>query len=119
MMTKQELRALAEKATPGPWYPYGANPDAEAPAHVDSDAGVVLMGSHERGELDAPYLAAVDPQTVIALLDENAVLRAGLKWTERILYGGLQEDGDPNPYVRNAMMQARRAIAAADAKESR
>lgn len=73
------LRTLAEAATPGPWV-------ADAPAGFGTIfAGVLgdssrwlfdpVKGTNE----DAAYIAACDPQTILALLDELETLRAALE----------------------------------------
>jgi len=98
---REGLRALAEKATPGPWRPeqdtelvwgacdpddtttYGmgvplANCIKETPRwardvprfHLDYDQGVI----------NAAFIAAANPTTVRALLDENERMRAALGW---------------------------------------
>lgn len=80
------LRELAEAATPGPWV---ADPSSawdtddfggyqmQAAVRV-KDSGSITWDDHG-GEVfkpdDATYIAAVDPQTVLALLDEIERLR--------------------------------------------
>lgn len=50
------LRALAEAATPGPWQ--------DANGYVIADGRVLTLTPNNRA-----YIAAVDPQTVLALID--------------------------------------------------
>lgn len=65
------LKALAEKATPGPWVVI----DAHKPG-IDGDDGkftIVLFGDEDEPEgvhrkEDAAYIAALDPATVLALI---------------------------------------------------
>lgn len=82
-----ELRSLAEKATPGPWV---WNHPEESPKF--GDRGPDLTGNSARLVLsaegdgdganlyvagsDADYIAAAHPQAVLALLDEIDRLRA-------------------------------------------
>lgn len=54
-----ELRRLAETAAPGPWY------------GVDE---LSLLIENERATEDIPYIAAVNPATVLALLDAADLL---------------------------------------------
>lgn len=75
------LRALAEKATPGPWELLGANgivsiEKAGAPPIV---AWLGFDDSHRpkaAHKANAAYLAALSPEVVLALLDAVAEGRA-------------------------------------------
>lgn len=73
------LRALAEKATPGPWE-HGADEDPPDSAILHDGCAVFDVAHHAnmrtvlaRGEdfsrADARYIAAVSPTVVVALLD--------------------------------------------------
>jgi len=65
-LTKQrraELRRLAEEATPGPWI---QRHEKHYDVIWDND-GFRVCGNVKRA--DASYIAAADPQTVLALLD--------------------------------------------------
>jgi len=99
----QELRELAEKATPGPWKSVDREvleDNSVYPAHIvggSADYQVALMESptlaklatesapgswpYNRRAIDAnsAYIAAVNPSTVSALLDEIDALRAELQ----------------------------------------
>lgn len=77
MTTLDQLAALAEAATPGPWHSEvefggcwvvtgGPNDYAVHPA-TDPMPGVVLGGSYS-GAADAAYIAAAHPRTVAALI---------------------------------------------------
>lgn len=82
-----KLREIAEAATPGPWAcgmtTFG-DPQ-EGPTHacvrVENadwwDNIAVIEGSAE-GDLNMAHIAAFDPPTVLALLDEIEELRASL-----------------------------------------
>jgi hypothetical protein len=65
-----ELRRLAQAATPGPW-------DHEAGSVGAGDEWVV--DSFKDHEADAAFIAAANPATVIALLDERDELRIQLR----------------------------------------
>lgn len=73
-----ELRLKAEAATPGPWAWIDDEPWLCAPdPGGDQDGGTIVI-EVSWDFTDGPnteYLAAVDPTTVLALLDEVAALR--------------------------------------------
>jgi hypothetical protein len=70
------LRMLAEEATPGKWERDGD--------FVRDTVGLRIAECFanwkpdERIAADASYIAACDPQTILALLDENERLRAAI-----------------------------------------
>jgi len=83
---KDELRSLASAATPGVWHwegdvvkndPYGRT--RYQVTTLGKTIAKIYYSSFEGGptnaEMDARYIAAADPQTVIALLDELGGLR--------------------------------------------
>jgi len=87
MTDHDELRALAEAATPGPWdseYVWQAvrhivrNCDFVQGADEFSDGDGFGWNYGPRGEGDPAYIAAVSPDVVVGLLDEIAELRAAL-----------------------------------------
>ena len=63
-MSHDELRSLAAAATPGPW--------TAGPFGVSSASQPFVPATQD----DARYMAACDPQTILALLDEIERLRA-------------------------------------------
>lgn len=74
------LRALAENATPGPWETMSPRPDGRNAVHRP---GYGLFGEEvstflvvDTNPADAEFIAAMDPPTVIALLDEIERIRA-------------------------------------------
>lgn len=68
------LRKVAEAATPGPWELDGS----------DIAAGDYWVAySADTSVTDAAHIAAFDPPTVLALLDEVAALRATVADNER------------------------------------
>ena len=77
MTTHDELRRLAEAATPGPWGSSGSQA-------WDTD-GNLVAAVRDHSELvdrpDAAYIAAVDPQTILGLLDEIDRLRLSDDYT--------------------------------------
>ena len=89
MIRTKELRKLAAAATPGPW---------ESRDAVDEGAGfyAVVVGAETRivastgrfpdlqAKPDARYLAALDPQTVTALLDVVDGSREALRDADRL-----------------------------------
>lgn len=73
-MTNEELRQLAMKATPGPWW-VDRSPEADGQdafiAYGDPSDRTAQYDLLERYNVDTDYayIAAVDPQTVLRLLD--------------------------------------------------
>ncbi|HEJ1456488.1 TPA: ead/Ea22-like family protein [Pseudomonas aeruginosa] len=70
MTNHAELRRLAEAATPGEWRT--GDGDDSLPDCVLS--GEFVVCEHAGGDVD--YIAAANPKTVLALLDENDRLKA-------------------------------------------
>ncbi|RXZ42654.1 ead/Ea22-like family protein [Crenobacter cavernae] len=72
----QELRTLAEAATPGPWSSDKAIPARGFCAQVWDLHGRALVthdSVSERASVDCAYIAAANPATILALLDELAL----------------------------------------------
>jgi hypothetical protein len=72
--TDDELRRLAEAATPGPWHfglkVVGRTDDAHVDAWVCALGGGICEMSGMRGiEVNAAFIAAANPAAVLALLD--------------------------------------------------
>ena len=89
MTNHDELRKLAEAATPGPWEFDGYQMISKDPSLnygtrivLDAEEGHVYSEySSDAASLDvtpqnADFIAAANPSAVLALLDENARLRA-------------------------------------------
>lgn len=82
-----KLRELAEKATPGPWgLTYGPNERTRLWSDADgyTDDVIALDPTTERGKPhpDMAFIAAVDPSTLLALLDALDAARAKLHAVE-------------------------------------
>ncbi len=86
-VNKEELRRLAEAATPGPWRECGADRGGCACGQVWSISldcpvaevwqGDDVIGEPEQGAMaNAAFIAKANPAAIISLLDENAQLRA-------------------------------------------
>lgn len=87
MSDYEELKAIAEKATPGPWWvdSHGMtmmsmekmevifNHPAQGIAVRNEETGNL---SHWRNDWDASFIAAANPKTVLALIDEIECLQA-------------------------------------------
>jgi hypothetical protein len=105
-MTDDEIRKLAEAATPGPWAPAlctGVSAIVKGERHegcldlatkvattsegarFEPVEGYWQMSERERHEADAAYIAAVSPDVMLALLDEKAALRKTLAWLQMAL----------------------------------
>ncbi|GFQ14783.1 ead/Ea22-like family protein [Enterobacter hormaechei] len=73
---KQALREVAEKATPGRWEYYPGNTSIEYNVDsMDEDQGsIVYVDSgdftQKQTDLNGAFIAAANPTTVLALLDE-------------------------------------------------
>ncbi|MGP5872260.1 ead/Ea22-like family protein [Pseudomonas aeruginosa] len=96
MTDHAELRRLSEVATPGEWRT--GDGDDSLPDCVLS--GEFVVCEHAGGDVD--YIAAANPKTVLALLDENDRLKA----ENEELRGALQAveaevDGNIRPLTRD------------------
>lgn len=78
-----EMRAVAERATPGPWVASRLTVDVE-----QQSTGLTLarcvpgrgkVATREDGIANATFIAAFNPAKVIALLDDRDALQAALK----------------------------------------
>src|SRR5690606_9694420 len=71
----EELRRIAEAATPGPW---GMNPEnglVDEAATLTPVCGMVWVRTEEQTLANAMHIASFDPSTVLVLLDEIERLR--------------------------------------------
>lgn len=66
----EELRRLAEQATPGPWAWSG-----RGNGYIRADKQTVADMRYRNGAKDAPYIAAANPATILSLLDQIEELR--------------------------------------------
>lgn len=73
-----DLRALAAKATPGPWSIVGSNIWADNANEGPDPAQIVASALGRPHEDNAAYIAACDPQTILALLDRAERAEAAL-----------------------------------------
>lgn len=86
-----DLRALAARATPGPWtvgYRDGSGMSSIVAEHEWDRLGldaIVVMGGSPEGDIeygvtgpDAAWIAACDPDTILALLDRAERAEAAL-----------------------------------------
>ena len=102
-----DLRALAAKVPEGPWFA-GADEAEDAPVHgktlamVDTGRSADWPIARLTEWPTASYLAAVDPQTVVGLLDEIERLRAALAQADAVI-----ADGRSNPGHDYAEMSSR------------
>lgn len=118
-MTPADIRALAAKATPGPWhvgttrtygiYPEGPTESAEAVAFVPH-MEPRLHPWRPQGEADAAYVAALDPQTVLGMLDRLDALEAALRNAAYYLH--FAHSDDIARCTRNTCVEVRAALAA-------
>ena len=80
----KHLRELAEAATPGGRTPAGSLIVADGGATVGQAFGINWRN-------DQAYLAAIDPPTLIALLDEVERLRGDTEWEHGVHLGASDE----------------------------
>lgn len=90
----QELRRIAEAATPGPWdttrYNGGLRFDGPLRVYAGTDPEYGEPRPIPASDADNRYIAAFDPQTVLAMLDEierlqgSALVEALKEVTRRI-----------------------------------
>lgn len=93
-MTDLTLRKAAEAATPGPWKTHLVDDTCVVADSVDvattcDSSNVERSDSYnndfERMEADAAYIAAANPQAILALLDERDALTARVAELEKAL----------------------------------
>ena len=79
-MNTEELKRLAEAATPGPWIWDGAFENVEYQNELGYKSYICHFGN-QTGNLqnNGKYIAAADPQTVLGLIEEISELRQQLK----------------------------------------
>ncbi len=75
MTAQSALRALAQQATPGPWHAEGGSVAVEDEYVVEVVADIHTDRRWPTEE-DAAFIAACDPQTILALLDAMLWVRA-------------------------------------------
>ena len=76
----KRLRELAEAATPGPWREgsvetYNVFVECRDPECLGTERVLLKMNTHFDHRTDAAFIAAANPQTVLALIDETERLR--------------------------------------------
>ncbi|HCO02682.1 MAG TPA: hypothetical protein DIT48_04825 [Actinobacteria bacterium] len=93
-MRDEELRELAERATPGPW-----TQDAHDDTYLTSPTGHLFwdgegLGLRWPNDADAAYIAAVSPSVVLSLLDRlraiegrETALRSAAQWVAASVNG--------------------------------
>ena len=69
-MNIEELKLLAEAATPGPW--------AHGVTWIEHLGGIVTLGNTARSKQDVAYVASANPSTILALIAERDELLAKL-----------------------------------------
>ncbi len=105
----KDLRRLAEAATEGPWEAYVTRLDGVCGIEDGAGGWVAgcLEGDFDMTEEDATFIAACDPQTILALLDDldaarkvvsflSSMVRSGEKHSARSLAVVSRVLGTPN-----------------------
>ena len=94
MTDHKELRRLAEAATPGPWAMRQGSPSMNGENFTirRSDApGIRISGfAYGFGSGDPEFIAAANPATILALLDEVESLRARAQAAEAVIAEALE-----------------------------
>ncbi|MDY1143041.1 ead/Ea22-like family protein [Pseudomonas aeruginosa] len=99
MTDHAELRRLAKAATPGPWILYVPE-DYQGPEELPgygvecAEGRAIVWGALEpetgcQFDRDAEFIAAANPNTILALLDEIDGLRSRLEIDERTPHDGI------------------------------
>ena len=70
-MKTEELKRLAEAATPGPW--------AHGVTWIEHLGGIVALGNTARSKQDVAYVAAANPAAILELIRQRDELLAALK----------------------------------------
>lgn len=76
MIDKQELRRLAEAATPGKWCTDGHLWVMASESDQLNNGFVIAICDGPDGDKNADYLAKIGPKTILALLDELEACKA-------------------------------------------
>ena len=70
-MNIEELKRLAEAATPGPW--------AHGVTWIEHLGGIVALGNTARSKQDVAYVAAANPAAILELIQQRDELLVALK----------------------------------------
>lgn len=112
---KQALREAAEKATPGEWKRMMRNSDELMTTFHGIAIGNVFveLTTGKRDIFDAEFIAASNPATVLALLDELEVVNELFLRAKALMYksGGTPIENSLNP-IDAWLYDAERAAAA-------
>ena len=94
MIDLNELRRLAQEAMPGPWRVGHPPPNGEQTIGTLDGlmVAVATTGWAVNAKLNAEYVAAANPATVLELLDEIERLRAASAKAKEALYTGTMDD---------------------------
>lgn len=108
-----ELRRLAEAATPGPWHDGAAgNFRVYGPDGRDVHSGPIAEVAHRRDPTtrrsNAAYIAAANPQAVLALLDDLQAVRGDLKFCLETM----RQQFDPEHCAQSVLHAMARCVAA-------
>ena len=74
-MSIEELKRLAEAATPGPW--------AHGVTWIEHLGGIVALGNTARSKQDVAYVAAANHAAILELIRQRDELLAALKALDR------------------------------------
>lgn len=116
-----DLEALAKAATPGPWtvlreshgYPDDGQLYVVPSTPNDSVDCVAVVGAEPGATADAAYIAALDPQTVLALIEQARLGEALLRAVETEWYNGNLDESARDRMFSIAPPETRKAALAA------
>jgi hypothetical protein len=123
MTNLDALQAAAKAATPGPWS--ATLKRGKRDGYIRSPLRTVADVRYRNGEADAAFIAAANPQTVLAMISELRRLREMLReltdWLRPYGVGKIQDSENRGllggPTAVKAWEQARAALSATEAKE--
>ena len=104
MTNPDELERLARAATPGPWVR-----DRLEPESIRDQMGDFVVMEVE-ATIDAAFIAAANPATILALLSANREMRGLLQKTTDLLASANRSTDRPSDYVSRVVMEARSAL---------
>ena len=99
MTEREELRKLAEAATPGPWSLTDGDPAMNGQHWTirrQGVAGIRVSGFTYGSNGDAEFIAAANPAAVLGLLDQLDAAEAKLAAVRALHFGEYVEDDDRN-----------------------
>lgn len=89
-----KLRMLAEAATPGSWSRAGGLGGSQLDSVRGGDRGLIVVAFGCNRTTDAAFIAAANPEAVLALLDELAATQGDLRAEREVVIPSLKRRVD-------------------------